>query len=49
VLVNQYGHRFAPTGEIGAVTGLDFLDGNRVLAAAEPIRRGGGSAAVVRP
>ena len=34
---------------IGAVTGLDFLDRGRVLAAAEPERRGGGSDAVVRP
>jgi gamma-glutamyltranspeptidase/glutathione hydrolase len=51
VLANQYRHAFvlAPMGEIGAVTGLDFLHGNRVLAAAEPTRRGGGSAAVVRP
>jgi gamma-glutamyltranspeptidase / glutathione hydrolase len=44
-----YGHNFTQTPEIGAVTGLDFLRGNRVLAAAEPVRRGGGSAAVVRP
>jgi gamma-glutamyltranspeptidase / glutathione hydrolase len=49
VLANQYKHAFAQTSEIGAVTGLDFLHGNRVLAAAEPVRRGGGSAAVVRP
>ena len=49
LLASQYGHAFAPQGEIGAVTGLDFLHGNRVLAAAEPVRRGGGSAAVVRP
>jgi gamma-glutamyltranspeptidase / glutathione hydrolase len=48
-LASQYRHSFAPTPEIGAVTGLDFLRGNRVLAAAEPTRRGGGSAAVVRP
>jgi gamma-glutamyltranspeptidase/glutathione hydrolase len=50
-LANQYGHAFAPPTppEIGAVTGLDFLHGNRVVAAAEPVRRGGGSAAVVRP
>jgi gamma-glutamyltranspeptidase / glutathione hydrolase len=48
-LKTKYGHAFAPTGEIGAVTGLEFLHGNRVLAAAEPTRRGGGSAAVVRP
>jgi gamma-glutamyltranspeptidase/glutathione hydrolase len=50
-LQSQYGHTFAspPPPEIGAVTGLEFLHGNRVLAAAEPTRRGGGSAAVVRP
>jgi gamma-glutamyltranspeptidase / glutathione hydrolase len=48
-LAGQYQHEFTPTGEIGAVTGLEFLHGNRVLAAAEPVRRGGGSAAVVRP
>jgi gamma-glutamyltranspeptidase / glutathione hydrolase len=49
LLASQYRHAFAPQGEIGAVTGLDFLHGNRVVAAAEPTRRGGGSAAVVRP
>ena len=46
---NGYGHSFTPMAEIGAVTGLEFLPGGRVLAAAEPVRRGGGSAAVVRP
>ncbi len=35
--------------EIGAVTGIEFLAGGRTLAAAEPLRRGGGSAAVVDP
>jgi gamma-glutamyltranspeptidase / glutathione hydrolase len=34
---------------IGAATGLEFLGQDRVLAAAEPVRRGGGSAAVVHP
>jgi gamma-glutamyltranspeptidase / glutathione hydrolase len=48
-LMSQYGHSYTETSEIGAVTGLEFLRGNRVLAAAEPVRRGGGSAAVVRP
>jgi gamma-glutamyltranspeptidase/glutathione hydrolase len=33
--------------EIGAVTGIEFLGHDRFLAAAEPTRRGGGSAAVV--
>jgi gamma-glutamyltranspeptidase/glutathione hydrolase len=40
---------FTDAGEIGAATGIDFLGGGRLLAAAEPIRRGGGSAAVVSP
>jgi gamma-glutamyltranspeptidase / glutathione hydrolase len=48
-LEDDYGHSFTPMAEIGAVTGLEFLSGGRVLAAAEPVRRGGGSAAVVRP
>ncbi|MFI7519777.1 gamma-glutamyltransferase [Micromonospora globbae] len=41
------GHVFAPTAEIGAATGIEFLPDGRVLAAAEPVRRGGGAAAVV--
>jgi gamma-glutamyltranspeptidase / glutathione hydrolase len=50
-LAARYGHVFAdpPPAEIGAVTALELLHGKRVLAAAEPTRRGGGSAAVVRP
>src|SRR5580765_2945424 len=43
------GHAFTNGGEIGAATGLEFLSGGRVLAAAEPVRRGGGSAMVVSP
>jgi gamma-glutamyltranspeptidase / glutathione hydrolase len=35
--------------EIGAATGIEFLDHGIALAAAEPSRRGGGSAMVVRP
>jgi gamma-glutamyltranspeptidase/glutathione hydrolase len=46
---NGYGHSFTTMSEIGAATGLEVRRGNRVLAAAEPVRRGGGSAAVVRP
>jgi gamma-glutamyltranspeptidase / glutathione hydrolase len=34
---------------IGAANGLEFLGHGRMLAAAEPVRRGGGSAAVVHP
>ncbi len=45
------GHAYAdpPPAEIGAVTAIEFLGGGRTLAAAEPERRGGGSAAVVQP
>jgi gamma-glutamyltranspeptidase / glutathione hydrolase len=43
------GHVFTTTPEIGAATGVEFLGDGRVLAAAEPVRRGGGSAAVVVP
>ncbi|GAA2058576.1 gamma-glutamyltransferase [Catenulispora yoronensis] len=38
-----------PTPEIGAATGLEFLPNGEVQAAAEPARRGGGSAMVVHP
>jgi gamma-glutamyltranspeptidase/glutathione hydrolase len=45
------GHVFADaaTSEIGAATGIEFLSDGRLLAAAEPVRRGGGSAGVVAP
>ncbi len=43
------GHVFSTTPEIGAATGIEFLGGGRLLAAAEPVRRGGGSAMVVSP
>ncbi len=47
-LTAEHGHAFGtPQSEIGAVTGIEFLDRGRFLAAAEPTRRGGGSAAVV--
>jgi gamma-glutamyltranspeptidase / glutathione hydrolase len=48
-LAATYGHVLSPTGEIGAATGIEFLGAGRMLAAAEPERRGGGSAAVVHP
>ncbi|MGK5554482.1 gamma-glutamyltransferase [Actinomadura kijaniata] len=38
-----------PAGTIGAATGLEFLSPHLVQAVAEPTRRGGGSAMVVRP
>jgi gamma-glutamyltranspeptidase / glutathione hydrolase len=48
------GHRLEvfpgpPAGVIGAATGLEFLRPGLVQAVAEPVRRGGGSALVVRP
>jgi gamma-glutamyltranspeptidase / glutathione hydrolase len=43
------GEKFAVPAEIGAATGIDFRPRGRLLAAAEPVRRGGGSAMVVRP
>ncbi|MDQ0678509.1 gamma-glutamyltranspeptidase/glutathione hydrolase [Arthrobacter pascens] len=51
-----YGHKLVPAGdaftsaaEIGAATAIEFGPGKRMVAAAEPARRGGGSAMVVRP
>jgi gamma-glutamyltranspeptidase/glutathione hydrolase len=35
--------------DIGAANGLEFIGRDRILAAAEPVRRGGGDAAVVHP
>jgi gamma-glutamyltranspeptidase / glutathione hydrolase len=49
------GQKFAVTTsppssqQIGAATGIEFLPNGRVQVAAEPTRRGGGSAAVVKP
>jgi gamma-glutamyltranspeptidase / glutathione hydrolase len=48
-LASQYGQPFSTTQEIGAVTAIEFLGNGRVLAAAEPTRRGGGSAMVEAP
>jgi gamma-glutamyltranspeptidase/glutathione hydrolase len=43
------GHHFVDAGEIGAATGIEFLPAGGVLAAAEPVRRGGGSAMTESP
>ena len=43
------GHRFTNAGEIGAAAGIEFMPAGRVLAAAEPVRRGGGSAMTESP
>jgi gamma-glutamyltranspeptidase/glutathione hydrolase len=39
----------SPTPEIGAVEAVEFLGNGRLQAAAEPIRRGGGSAMILNP
>ena len=53
-LREEYGHDFHMAGdsftsnpEIGAATAIEFGDGGRMTAVAEPERRGGGSALVV--
>ncbi|QWB22121.1 MULTISPECIES: gamma-glutamyltransferase [Streptomyces] len=43
------GHSFKVNPEIGAATAVQRLPGGKWLAAAEKVRRGGGSAMVVRP
>jgi gamma-glutamyltranspeptidase / glutathione hydrolase len=43
------GHSFKLNPEIGAATGVQRLPGGKWLAAAETVRRGGGSAQVVYP
>ncbi|MBT0993527.1 gamma-glutamyltransferase [Cellulomonas sp. DKR-3] len=42
------GHTFVDNPEIGAATAIEFLPDGSLLAVAEPTRRGGGSAGVVR-
>ncbi|MEU7896947.1 gamma-glutamyltransferase [Nonomuraea sp. NPDC049152] len=42
------GHTFALNPEIGAATALEFTGRGKIQAVAEPVRRGGGSAMVVR-
>ncbi len=42
------GHLLTDTVEIGAATGIEILPGGRFLAAAEPVRRGGGDAGVLK-
>jgi gamma-glutamyltranspeptidase / glutathione hydrolase len=48
-LESEHGQSFTSTPEIGAATGIAFLPGGTVQAAAEPLRRGGGSALVENP
>jgi gamma-glutamyltranspeptidase/glutathione hydrolase len=48
-LTSRFGQSFTSTPEIGAATGIEFLPGGKLQAAAEPVRRGGGDAEVVCP
>jgi gamma-glutamyltranspeptidase/glutathione hydrolase len=55
-LATRYGHNFAAAGapgtsaaEIGAATAIEFRPDGSTVAVAEPVRRGGGSAMVVKP
>ncbi|MFE9834218.1 gamma-glutamyltransferase [Streptomyces sp. NPDC005551] len=47
--LESLGHGFRQNPEIGAATGVQRLPDGKWLAAAERVRRGGGSAMVVRP
>jgi len=47
--VVTYEDIFTGTHEIGAATGIEFGVGNQLTAVAEPQRRGGGAAAVLKP
>jgi gamma-glutamyltranspeptidase / glutathione hydrolase len=55
-VLKPFGHKLTPSGdrftsaaEIGAATAIEFGPHGRLTAVAEPKRRGGGSALVVRP
>lgn len=47
--LSTLGHVLTPVEEIGAATGLTLYPDGSILAAAEPIRRGGGAARTVEP
>ncbi|AKI98777.1 gamma-glutamyltranspeptidase/glutathione hydrolase [Archangium gephyra] len=47
--LGELGHGFTNVGPIGALTAIRFHPDGTVTAAAEPTRRGGGSAMVVEP
>jgi gamma-glutamyltranspeptidase/glutathione hydrolase len=48
-LSSRFGQSFRLNPQIGAATGVEFLPDGELQAAAEPVRRGGGSAQVVCP
>jgi gamma-glutamyltranspeptidase / glutathione hydrolase len=47
--LQDLGHTFTETPELGAATGIELLPDGRAQAVAEPERRGGGDAGVVEP
>ncbi len=54
--LKPYGHELTSAGdsfgsspEIGAATAIEFMSDGSMVAAAEPVRRGGGSALVLKP
>ncbi len=54
--LKPYGQQLVPSGDaftsaaqIGAATAIEFGRDGRLTAVSEPVRRGGGSALVVRP
>jgi gamma-glutamyltranspeptidase / glutathione hydrolase len=47
--LSKLGDTFTSANEIGAVAALEFFPNGRIQAVAEPVRRGGGDARVVRP
>ncbi|WP_326557701.1 gamma-glutamyltransferase [Micromonospora sp. NBC_01796] len=48
--LTAYGHPpFTSTAELGAATAVEFTGRHGFVASAEPVRRGGGAAAVVQP
>jgi gamma-glutamyltranspeptidase/glutathione hydrolase len=47
--LDPLGDTFTSATQIGAVAALEFFPRGRVQAVAEPVRRGGGDAGVVRP
>jgi gamma-glutamyltranspeptidase/glutathione hydrolase len=48
--LTSLGHTFAADApELGAATAIEFTRGGGFIASAEPVRRGGGAAGVVRP
>lgn len=48
-LLTPYGHAFTTTAEIGAVAAIEVDSSGLMTAAAEPVRRGGGTGLVVEP